>query len=771
MSLLLALFLTGAPDSLPPARDSASAVAKPVLDSTGVGPVTESLPEIPPESTGVVYYGGKRIVFDPKEAKVYLMDSAWVRYLDMYLASDSIIYDIKKSLLSSYKLSRFRTATDSVDGTELHYNVDTRKGYVTKTTTAVDQGYLRADDLWMVRSKVMDVNDGSYTTCDRNPPHYTFWGKRIRVLIDDMVIVEPLVLKIGRVPVIAAPFWFFPISKKRKSGLLPISVGQSATEGFYAKNVAYYWAINEYSDATFTLNAMTKSGLLWSGEGVYAVGPYASGQLDASYLNQINGTLPPTQRYSIAGQHSGRFLFGTRIDARADFMSDNSFTSDYSDNQIQWLKSELESFVNISRSFKNIGSGNISARRHVDFQSHLTEVDFPSLGMSFSSIPLPLGMNLNSSVNLTNSTTDQWTALLTDTTSGDTDTVREAHRTFRLSPGVSLSLPPSLLGGLTLSPNVSYSQDSSVVETLSTGRLHATSSRQVGAGSGLGFSQNLGGIVGISEGVNYGQTVNLYPESTHTDAAYSLSASGHTALYKIYPLSWFGLHGMLHKVSPNVSYSLTPRTLSRGLFGTPRFDTTPATSQLGLSLGNDFQAKVGDSMQKRDIGHLNFSTGLNLVSPSLPDIGADLDLVLIDAIHTQLEVTGNAGFSTSQSRLSSYSVTTHFSHEIVIRDSAAHLDRRFAVGLQHYLSRDQDMLNADIKAMPKGWSFALTGGWNIKTGAITDYKLDVIKDLHCWEVWAEVAKLGDRWSYDFKVRIKAIPDVGIGKSLFSWMLP
>ena len=38
-------------------------------------------------------------------------------------------------------------------------------------------------------------------------------------------------------------------------------------------------------------------------------------------------------------------------------------------------------------------------------------------------------------------------------------------------------------------------------------------------------------------------------------------------------------------------------------------------------------------------------------------------------------------------------------------------------------------------------------------------------------VQLNLSRLGHRWSYDFKVRIKAIPDVAINKGLFSWMLP
>jgi len=40
------------------------------------------------------------------------------------------------------------------------------------------------------------------------------------------------------------------------------------------------------------------------------------------------------------------------------------------------------------------------------------------------------------------------------------------------------------------------------------------------------------------------------------------------------------------------------------------------------------------------------------------------------------------------------------------------------------------------------------------------------KDLHCWEAFAKLQKLGTRWSYDFEVRIKKLPDLKVGKGTF-----
>jgi hypothetical protein len=45
------------------------------------------------------------------------------------------------------------------------------------------------------------------------------------------------------------------------------------------------------------------------------------------------------------------------------------------------------------------------------------------------------------------------------------------------------------------------------------------------------------------------------------------------------------------------------------------------------------------------------------------------------------------------------------------------------------------------------------------------------KDLHCWEAFATLQKLGPHWTYDFEIRIKKLPDVKVGKGTFGSILP
>lgn len=70
----------------------------------------------------------------------------------------------------------------------------------------------------------------------------------------------------------------------------------------------------------------------------------------------------------------------------------------------------------------------------------------------------------------------------------------------------------------------------------------------------------------------------------------------------------------------------------------------------------------------------------------------------------------------------------------------------------------------------KGWR--VEGGirYDIRNGNIIDEHVSLKRDLHCWELQFNYQKYGERWNYDFKLRIKAIPDIKVGKEIIKMLL-
>jgi hypothetical protein len=738
-----------------------------------------------PDSTGrdIIYYGGQTAIFSNQRQEVVLLDSAWVRYNDMSVHSDSIHYDIKRHLLTAFKDVLFTSGSENITGELLMYDVDSRKGMMRTAYTQVENGFFRADEVWLVRERVLDARGASYTTCDLPHPHYVFYGPRTKLLMDDVAIAEPMVFKLFNAPILAVPFWMVPVASKRKSGLMPFKIGNSSTEGFYSKNIAYYWVINDYSDMTFYADVMTKRGLQGRLEGVYVVTPFAQGNINGSYISEWD---TQRRRYSVSAQHrSDRFLFDSQLDGKLDLASDATYIPDYSEDQLEWLKPDLFSYGQISKSLRRVGSVTVLAQQKTEFGSHTRWADLPSVRLSVTQRPLFGGWNLSPSASFLHHTQDYL-----DSTNS-TDTARTRALTGNAAVGISspaYKLGP--LGSATVSEHVGYSES----RTYHNDTLRDTlrdRPRTVTSGLSANMDQKFMGTLGLTEAFTVNQS-NDFHDTMPVGVSYTGSVTGRATLYRVFSVTSFGMRGLLHTITPTAALSYQPKVDSGPLFGRPRvFD--PQVAQVNLALGNAFQGKVDTAGTKRDFGTVSFSTSYNLLdsTPSprtgymrtlyealnnLTPLRGALSIRPLQSSNLNLAIDASAAFDFDSLDFSKdYSVATTFYLNRIGSDSTKS-ERGFQLSLNHTYVHSSagatHMITGTAAVAIPGWKLTLTDfGYNFTQRQVANYGLLLTKDLHCWEAFAKLQKLGTKWSYDFEVRIKKLPDLKVGKGTFGSILP
>ena len=730
----------------------------------------------------IVYYGGKRVIFFAKTEEVVLLDSAWVRYRDMSVYSDSIHYDVKRHQLSAHADVLFTSGSENITGNLLIYDVDSRKGMMRTAYTKVENGFFRANEAWLVRERVMDARGGSFTTCDRDRPHYVFYGPRVKLLMDDVAITQPVLFKLFNTPVLAAPFWMVPVASKRKSGLMPFKIGNSSTEGFYSKNLAYYWVINDYSDMTFYGDVMTKRGLQGRAEAVYLVEPYALGNVNASYIREWD---TQRQRYSVNAVHeSGRFLFDSELKGQLDLMSDATYVSDYSEEQLEWLKPDVFSYGQISKSLRRVGSVSVLAQQKTEFANHRRWADLPSVRLSVSQRPLFAGWNLSPSASFLHHTQawlDSANARIT-----------AEQRDIEGRASMGLSGPAYMLGPLgvaTLSEQMGLTEARSLYHDSLKDSL--TRQRRVTNSAGANMDQRFLGTFGLTEGIGLTHSYNLRAMAP-AKPRYTGSVSSRVILYRVFSVTAFGMRGLLHSVTPTAALSYEPKVDSGPLFGRPRL-LDPENALVNLGLANTFQAKVDTLRTKRDLGSVNFSSSYNLLkvdtSPKnnsnplkhLSPLRGTARIQPLQGSNLRLAIDASAGFDFDSLDLSKdYSIATTFNWNRIGSDSTR-VERGFQLSLSHTFGRGSGgtaihMVTGTAAVAIPGWKLSLTDfGYNFAEEdpqkKMTNYGLLLTKDLHCWEAFVKYQKLGTRWSYDFEVRIKKLPDLKVGKGTFGSLLP
>jgi lipopolysaccharide assembly outer membrane protein LptD (OstA) len=717
----------------------------------------------------IVYYSSKNIVYYPKQELVILLDSAKVSYGDVVVDADSIEYDLKTKTLSAFKNVVFVTGSEKVDGNKLHYNLDTKRGFMRDAQTTVENGFVDGKEIWLVKEKTLHIRDGYYTTCDHDPPHYYFYSSKSRVLLNNTAITGPVVLKIFGIPCAAAPFWFFPISKQRKSGLLPFKFGQSNTDGLYAKGVAYYLVINDYADMTFMLDVMQKKGFQPKLEAIYIVNPFASGQIYTSYIRE---TQTKRQRYSINAKHRSQFLFGSNLDAYIDYQSDNTYLPDYAENEVQWLKKEIYSQVSLTRDFKRVGRTSLLVENRQDFEKLTREWKLPSIGISFYRLPLAGNWSLSPGISFAN------TEKKYDST-GTNPRVR-LHTSRSVSGRLSFNHPKTFLGAFDLPINLNYQTvRDEYVDSMT------NKSEQISGGTGFSTSQTIFQTLNFSEAVSYNHSI-FFRDSAPADVEYNFTLNSNLTLFRLFEIGFLGIDNIMHRVMPSLSYNITPQTKHSGIWGMPRFDTIPKSSNIGFSVNNLFQGKAKKSGDKRDIAVVLLNTNYDVQTRNLSPISLNSDLYLLS--QTNLNLLTNISLSLpwwSDNRLrftlDNMTINSSFFYNFIKTDTITNNEQGIRISLNHLLSYtaegtrllvQSNMVNGTISVIPKAWRFDLSAGINLKEAQlITNYSITVYKDLHCWEAIVDFNKFGAQWAYDFKVRIKKIPDLSFSKGILGFVLP
>jgi hypothetical protein len=80
----------------------------------------------------------------------------------------------------------------------------------------------------------------------------------------------------------------------------------------------------------------------------------------------------------------------------------------------------------------------------------------------------------------------------------------------------------------------------------------------------------------------------------------------------------------------------------------------------------------------------------------------------------------------------------------------------------------QIWFNGDVKPTSH-WHLQYSARYDWENKKFVDYSFGLKRDLHCWEAVLNFNQLGDEWRYDFKIHIKSIPEVSIGKGLLGYI--
>jgi hypothetical protein len=167
-----------------------------------------------------VEYEAGRITFEVPKNRIRLEDKAHLVYQDLSLRSPEVVFDSKKQVFEAHGNPMLEDRGDTLTGESLAYDLAARKGAVYGARTRYETGWYTGKKIRRLGESVLDVQGATYSTCNLLHPHYAFESNRMKIYLKDKIIARPVVLEVRGIPLLALPFYVFPIRSDRLSGII-----------------------------------------------------------------------------------------------------------------------------------------------------------------------------------------------------------------------------------------------------------------------------------------------------------------------------------------------------------------------------------------------------------------------------------------------------------------------------------------------------------------------------------------------------------------------
>ncbi|MBO5562840.1 MAG: LPS-assembly protein LptD [Bacteroidales bacterium] len=606
--------------------------------------------------------------FSNGQRKIYYYGGASVTYQDMKLTADYMEFDmltnsvfargVKDPATGEWKGQPEMTqGGQSYKMEELRYNFDSQKARITNMITQESEGLLQGQKIKMMPDRSINMENGMYTVCDLEHPHYYMRMTMAKVVTrpSQKTVFGPAYPVIADVPIpIGLPFGFVPQKPTRATGLLMPTFGEEQARGFYLRDAGMYFVIGDYFDLSITGDIYTMGSWAVDINSRYKVNYKFNGNFALNYSNDQTGEkgsadFVQSKNFGLKWSHTqdSKAHPGTTFSASVNFSSPSN--SRYNSRSVnEAMQNQISSSISYSHNWNGKFNLSINALHSQNSRDSSYSFTLPNVTFSvtrfypfkqknrvgkekiYEKISFGYSTSLQNKINFKmkemqdyvydangNYVLDPNTGVRTKEF-GDSLGIKAMQRlTNGMTHNFQIGLPNfTLLKYLNVTPSVSYGQN----WMFSSGRQYLEGEVD-DEGAPVMVPDSNGNLVQAQKVVSDpGVAFNAFG-ATHT---YSGSMSMNTRIYGMFQ---FGKHRRIqairHVVTPNVSLSFSPdkgtafngwRELEgyydkRGTYHQPAYyniysisgnhnlSSPPGrgkTGSLNFSLGNNLEAKVRD---------------------------------------------------------------------------------------------------------------------------------------------------------------------------------
>ncbi len=304
----------------------------PVLQEQIAPSVRDALP---------VFVNGDRM-FGRPDAQAVIEGAAVLRRGDMVIKADRLEYEQPKDLARASGQVRINRVGNVYEGPSLELKLDAFTGFFNEPRYFFlkNDTHGQADRIDFIDENKAVIHNASLTSCRRlpGPEWLPDWVLRANTISmdseEDVGTAQGALLSFKGLPLLPIPYLSFPLSDKRKSGVMPPTLGLDNVDGIEIA-VPYYWNIAPNRDATFTPDLMSKRGVNLGSEFRYLEADY-TGKLQLDFMP--SDQLRDSNRWGLVYAHQATLkspLVSRLTDGAAVFslnlnrVSDDNYWSDF----------------------------------------------------------------------------------------------------------------------------------------------------------------------------------------------------------------------------------------------------------------------------------------------------------------------------------------------------------------------------------------------------------------------------------------------------------
>ncbi|MBY0411270.1 MAG: LPS assembly protein LptD, partial [Burkholderiaceae bacterium] len=318
---------TASPEALPGSAEGGFTLRRsPLLQESIPDAVRAQLP---------VFVRGDRLS-GQTDLNTLVEGNAELRRGDTVIRADRLDYNVPDDLAKATGKVHINRAGDVYKGTALELRVEAFEGFFSDASYRflATQAHGDASRVDFIDRERAVVHNATYTTCQRTDeaswqPDWVLRADSITIdNAEEVGTAQGAVLEFKGMSVLPIPSITFPLSDKRKSGLLPPTIGIDSRDGLNYLQ-PYYWNIASNRDATLRAALMSKRGANVGGEFRY---------LESTYQGKISADVMPSDqlrqraRWNVTGQHQGTIdsrVGALGLNINVNRVSDDNYWRDF----------------------------------------------------------------------------------------------------------------------------------------------------------------------------------------------------------------------------------------------------------------------------------------------------------------------------------------------------------------------------------------------------------------------------------------------------------